>query len=82
MEGEINSNGAVLKLAAHVFNNIKEGVVMCLLLFYITYFIFFFLHSHLIIYSAPWGEEGWVERDLQGFEACPKPQAKLFIQEG
>lgn len=55
MEGERNTDGAGLKLAVHLFNSIKEGMVMCLLLFYITYFFLIF-YICLMIYAAPWCE--------------------------
>lgn len=42
MERERNTDGAGLKLAVNLFNSIKEGMVMCLLLFYITYFFLIF----------------------------------------
>ena len=45
VEGERNTDGAGLKLATHLFNSIKEGMLMCLLLFYITYFfLIFYIH--------------------------------------
>lgn len=52
MEEERNANGTVLKVAAHAFNSIKEGMVMCLLLLYITCFFLVFIFTFNYLFST------------------------------